>query len=257
MSRIACSIASLTLMIIFFGCKKEDLSSNKEDGSMSKEENSMYFRKPGKKCKVVKIVQPDPFGIADTSKFEYNQWGDPVSITRHPWPETGSPNYYFKYDKKHRLVELLGEGFVYHKYYYANPGNSEIIKDSTYSFPIFQNGVMTWYFDAAVTYYKYDNKDRIIQDSTIWSGGFKLVNNYSYDASGNRAGRTYDNKVNPHLTNDIFQFLDRDYSVNNPFVADTYNAEGLPASVNLTLQSGNYFQLVYYMRNALVTYDCK
>jgi hypothetical protein len=41
----------------------------------------------------------------------------------------------------------------------------------------------------------------------------------------------YDDKVNLDRTNPIWQFLDRDYSMNNRFIAEKYNAAGLPAII--------------------------
>src|SRR5436190_6211194 len=220
MSKIACSIVSFTLSIFFFGCTKDDRSVSRDDISMNKKEPGINMNKAANKCQVVSVVEYDPYGINDTTMFEYNKWGDPVSVTRHPWPETGAPNFYFTYDNKHRLTELLGDGAFYTKYFYSGPGDKRIIMDSTYTFPVFQNGIMTSYYDSKAVWYIYDSQGRIIKDSSIWGGGRSVtVFSYSYDANGNRAihilGQslffTYDNKANLHVTNEIFQFLDRDY----------------------------------------------
>ena len=66
---------------------------------------------------------------------------------------------------------------------------------------------------------------------------FMLKSTYNYDGAGNlihpaSAGVVYDNKMNINRTNDIWQFLSRDYSMNNPFTADAYNAAGFPTVVN-------------------------
>jgi hypothetical protein len=60
------------------------------------------------------------------------------------------------------------------------------------------------------------------------------ANSYTYDAEGNLEvpGATYDNKMNINRTNDIWQFLARDYSVNNRLMATAYNSTGFPTHIN-------------------------
>ncbi len=92
--------------------------------------------------------------------------------------------------------------------------------------------------NAGLTTYTYDATCRVIKTTTIGIGGpedgfVPLVNEYSYDINGNLVlpGITYDNKVNIHRTNKVFMFVDRDYSMNNPFTAPAYNGYGLPQTV--------------------------
>ncbi|HEY6956635.1 MAG TPA: hypothetical protein VI385_15395, partial [Flavisolibacter sp.] len=130
--------------------------------------------------------------------------------------------------------------------------------DSLYTFVSFQNGVITEYLDAAMTFYTYDKEGRIIKDSTLWHGGYStVINHYSYDVNGNLEGNQYDQNLNPHRTNKIWMFLDRDYSVNNPFVADSYNAHKLPTKLNLDPKTSYFKLLTDYFHNAEIIYGCK
>ena len=115
---------------------------------------------------------------------------------------------------------------------------------------------MLSYLHSSLTYYRYDTWDRIVQDSTIWSFGSAQVNKYAYDANGNLVGRTYDNKTNIHRTNRIWMFLDRDYSVNNPFPASDYNRSGLPTYFRFTYPGSYYLKFLAFFSEATITYDC-
>ena len=229
-------------------------------------------------CPITQIIRNN-FGPVDTIVFTYNNWGDPVSVTKLPRPFFMSgyngPNYAFTYDKKHRLAESIAfepdttqpgvtKIIVRHKYFYDNPGNSNITRDSAYYVP--DKG----YDFRSLTYFIYDKYDRIIKDSTFGPEVFTpLVYTYSYNANGNRASfrsdnhagyvntftfDTYDNKTNILRTNKIWMFFGRDYSVNNPFVAVSYNSKGLPLQTNHTL-----FRLCFdtYYNDAQITYGCK
>src|SRR5215213_692237 len=167
-----------------------------------------------KKCPVTQIIYSTCCNIKDTMVFAYNTWGDPITITRLPSPNTGAPNYVFIYDKKRRLTEMLGlysggnSGLFYHKYFYANPGNSNIVVDSTYIFPQFQNGTLIQYYSSSASYLTYDKAGRIIKDSTIYQDGPRTrVDNYVYDANGNLFGRSYDDRVNINQTHEIWMFV--------------------------------------------------
>ena len=153
----------------------------------------------------------------------------------------------------------------WHKYFYENVESNRIVLDSVYAFPIFLNGInapLTRIQGSAASYLTYDKKGRIIKDSTycrdaITKDVYVTVNTYSYDAGGNRTGRTYDDKVNIHRTNKIWMFFDRDYSVNNPFIAESYNSIGLPTKVNTSGKVSQPVQFLTYLGNPVITYKCK
>ena len=213
-----------------------------------------------KKCSISQINYSTCCNYKDTMVFAYNSWGDPITITQLPYPKTGAPNYVFKYDKKRRLTEMLslysgGGGEVWHKYFYENPGNSNIILDSSYFFPRLENGIMIWYYGASASYLTYDKVGRIIKDSTVYQGTSIRVDNYVYDANGNLSGRIYDDRTNMNQTHAVWMFVNRDYSVNNPFSADSYNSEGLPTMINFTTEGGaKFFQ---FFRQATISYGCQ
>lgn len=215
-----------------------------------------------KGCPIERIIYYR-FPDTDTITFTYNSWDDPVSGTRSR-VTTGAPNYEFRYDKKHRLTDFIGwyggDGAEYwHKYFYDNAGsNANIIADSVYAFVRIQKGNIAQYYGAGLTVFAYDKKGRIIMDSTKWRGSSGVtVNHYSYNENGNLRGKQYDENLNPHRTNKIWMFLDRDYSVNNPFVADSYNLHRLPTKINLDGKPAFLVLANNYLLNAQLIYGCK
>ena len=228
-------------------------------------------------CPIMKIISVGQYGSADTLIFKYNSWGDPVSVSHSSGPSTGRPDYVFKYNRQGKLSELLGVYYMYgttndgifmeywHKYFYD--GTGKIALDSTYIWPYFQNGVLIDYYGGKMTFYTYDNKERIIKDSTIWTEGHLyggtgslitiIVSNYAYDANGNKVGGSYDQKTSFLRTNKIWMFLHRDYSLNNPFTAESYNSNGLPTSLNLSVKRGGSNFLDVYFNLAQITYGCR
>ena len=257
--------AILASVLIFAGCKKADISADKNSELPSPADIAMKKKPPVvNSCQVTQVVHwPGAFTM-ETMNFTYNTHGDPVSITQVPTPHTGAPNYEFEYDHKKRLTELRGmyasgtSGEFYHKYFYSSPSaNAQVYLDSVYIFPEWTGGVLTSWYSAKASWLTYDAQGRIIKDSTIWTTEpAPIVTNYTYDASGNLTGRTYDSQVNVHRTHEIWMFLDRDYSLNNPITADTYNVQGLPTSFNFPFVSGQFLNFLTYMNRATITYAC-
>jgi hypothetical protein len=251
---------NIAFACLFFSCKKtNDPIEQAFDGTISG--TVQHKVKELKDCRVQQIINYPCCGLKDTLAFSYNSWGDPDTIKRLPFTGTGSPNYIFRYDKKRRLTDMLGlydgnGGLFWHKYFYENPGNSNIVMDSTFYFVRLRNGMLDSYVSSLTTYYTYDKWDRIIKDSTIFPSSFANVSTFMYDANGNRTGRTYDNKVNIHRTNKIWMFFDRDYSMNNPFSAESYNAEGLPAEFHFTFNDPYFLNFITEIKDAKITYTC-
>ena len=168
----------------------------------------------------------------------YDQYENPTAITT-PFPSTGHPFREFKYDQWHRLREYLGNygnGFFEFWHFYGFDLNGRIGVDTMYT-----SGKLldkpTDYFERTISQIQYDNQGRIIHVSNINNYGASSVNDYDYDAAGNLVYPsgppvTYDHKFNIHRTNDIWMFLARDYSMNNPIIADTYNPAGFPTMNN-------------------------
>ncbi|MDX1937120.1 MAG: hypothetical protein SFU21_08375, partial [Flavihumibacter sp.] len=159
--------------------------------------------------------------------MEYNSSGNPINIYNNN-VSTGSTNYKFGYNDKGQLkftssyYETPNKGFHFYSKYTYNTKN-QIEKDTTY------------YTDFTSTYtihlYTYDEKDRITKvEEYLQTGKFLGAKEYKYDSIGNLIsdGLIYDNKKNPLTTNKIWQFLNRNYSLNNQSIASQYNEWGLP-----------------------------
>ncbi len=251
-----CAVLASTLFL-FSGCKKllDYIGEHPGQGGSS------Y-------CAIKEFAYKGLFLNADTLRFAYNGAGNPVSVIRRV-PRTGAPNFFFQYDKKNRLTDLVGSyGPTVHDvleiwniYFYDAAGR--IVKDSVYFFPEIVDGHPTAgeFGSAWVILYEYDTKDRVSKTSAVFSPDFSQDETFSYDAAGNRTGDTYDNKVNFHQTNKIWMFLDRDYSVNNPVTkaSYTYNSAGLPATVSVSDGALNFLTIPGegegYV-NAGIKYDC-
>jgi hypothetical protein len=221
MKRIHPAIAAAMATVLFFSACTKNLPFHLQpDGTVPFNITSLRF--------------PTFSTFHDTVTFTYDQWDNPVSVIR-PHPATGAPNFLFRYDARHRLTDWIGayQNFssvgvtgaeFWHRYFYDSKGN--IVTDSNYTLAFIVNGTITSYDQANVEHLTYDAKGRVIRETGTYSLG------YGYDSAGNNAvGDVYDNKVNFHRTNKIWMFLDRDYSVNNPFVANAYTFDWLPTNI--------------------------
>ncbi|SFD98767.1 YD repeat-containing protein [Chitinophaga sp. CF118] len=237
-------------------------------------------------CQITKVM--GDLGRNGEHSFDiiYNNKGNPVSMLRSN-VGIGRPNFVFRYDHKGRLTDFYGvysapgqpdpssSYEAWHKYYYD--AKNRIILDSTFDFgtigsdnePIpntirYPNGVMN------ISTYVYDSQNRIIK-STDTQGSNTTIRTllYTYNNAGNLESVLdpsvepgsmpqyfFDNKINYHRLNGIWQFLDRDYSVNNPMPADTYNSYGLPIVINLPSHYTGYFVTTNFS-HAEFEYSCK
>ena len=208
-------------------------------------------------CNIQKIDMYEQESITE-AVFAYNQWGDPVSVTR-PFIGTGSPKYVFKYDQHRRLTDFIGAysgdagAEFWHKYVYDS--HNRISIDSL--FTLVSTNTTPWnYYFLYVHYLLYDAKERIIKDSSVpikdYWGGETTVSRYSYDDGGNYTGVYHDNNINIHRTNKIWMFIDRDYSINNTYIHATFNKRKLP----VTIQDNGVFLGLYFPGNTRVQYLC-
>ncbi len=193
----------------------------------------------------------------------YDQFENPTAIT-NPLIGTGSPFRVFKYDHWHRLREYIGDygngGFEFW-HFYGYDLNGRIGTDTMYIFGVLQDKPLN-YVNRTIAQIQYDNQGRIIHISTS-DHGFSFVDTFEYDAVGNliypsEAGVTYDNRVNIHRTNDIWMFLARDYSINNPFIADEYNATGFPTIINANNPwDFQFVNTTIFLNHSQVSYSCR
>jgi len=221
--------------------------------------------------------------------FVYNALGDPVSITRS-LVSTGAPNYFFRYDAQRRLTDYYGaysDGRTFefwHRYVYDD--HNHIVTDTMYLFglvgpdgPLPDPQAPPPYdqlYVGNISTYQYDAQHRIIRTTDTYGApptNPQTIRRYMYGANGNLAViRTYepytsdstdlnlsgyDNKINLHRTHSIWQFLDRDFSVNNHENVTAYNAKGLPLTIQASGagEIGNAFISLRYSNTLQITYQ--
>lgn len=232
MKRIPIYFRLLLLTAIVFqvtACKKIEQAILKDPCSDIKFCNIQSYTYPG---------SAPYFDDDNTATFTYDGLGNPLAVN-NTRVSTGAPNLVFKYDASHRLTEFqrpYSNGFFEQWFKYVYDASGRIIADTSYLFgAITPSWPPTGSQQRRYTTYTYDNTCRVLKTTTIGIGGPEdgfppNVITYAYDASGNliRPGITYDNKVNMHRTNKIFMFIDRDFSMNNPYTATSYNGYSLP-----------------------------
>jgi hypothetical protein len=232
----------------------------------------------GNQWQITKLVTHEgSLTWADSAIFTYNHKGNPVKISRG-LPATGAPDYLFRYDAPGRLQDYVGVYLgginfeFWTRYYYDAQGR--VAGDTTYNFGVVgPNGPLPdpnapppydQLYIGSTQAYQYDNQNRITAVLRTYNGGYSQIYQYDYNAAGNlewfRAldGQdhsliyevhytVYDNKVNMHRTHPVWQLIDRNYSVNNPFIAETYNAKGLPLKIHepVKLGAGNFIGVLY------------
>lgn len=225
---------------------------------------------PGKDPRNVKILQL-VYRAGDTLNFTYNSHGELVRGIRKPYADDGRENWWFYYDHLGRISSMYstirdtvnsdgtvnGFGNLGHKFTYDKW--NRIVVDTFYFGPFLDHSRLVL-FHGGTTFSKvaYDNQNRVIADTVFLLNSnrtyvFQEILHYNYDANGNRIWSdqpyVYDNKVNPHMTNNSFwAFIDRDYSVNNRTPATEYSSYGLPTrqiAIWRFLHTGGTFDIKY------------
>jgi len=236
-----------------------------------------------KACNVTRVISYDfKSHINDTAKFYYNSWGDPTKVLFN-FPRTARPDLLFRYDSHHRLTDYIGAfgdpeenaptGFEFwHRYVYVG---DRITSDTLRLLGSFVGGNPQGDSHTATVlrYFTYDGQNRITTINEVFLGSSLTQQTaFVYNSDGNIAAvwtgsnghydreeryDHYDSKVNIHRTNAVWQFVDANYSVNNPFTASTYNGSNLPLHISTGIPG--YFQFLYslYLANSDVSYSCK
>ncbi|HUQ64534.1 MAG TPA: hypothetical protein VM101_00140 [Flavitalea sp.] len=241
------------ICLFFSTCTKNaDVSAGKLNTSVSDNANTIDLST----CKMRNIIQ-DVGDEQQAALFSYNRAGNPYSVL-YANNGTGNPDHYFLYDSKNRLREYdkrYGSFNVeQHKYGY-NAGN-QIVTDSMISR---EAGV---HYESISTI-EYDAMGRVIKETIVntFNDSAPLERTrrptYTYDSRGNVAvagwkSSSYDYKINPLRQSSVFQFIHRNYSMNNAAVQPKYNSRGLPLSAH---PSNDYFfnSGVTYS----IAYDCQ
>ena len=114
-----------------------------------------------------------------------------------------------------------------------------------------------------VSDYTYDRYGRVTKTNTqvlIPNSGYRFERDFAYDIKGNQHltyPHVYDTKTNLLGIFSAWQLISRDYSVNNPFVADAYNEAGLPVRFHYT-DPTRYFQFLHHnipSGEVVITYE--
>jgi hypothetical protein len=171
------------------------------------------------------------------------------------------PNaHYFKYDVGNRLTEWVqwwgGQEWEHH--YYRHNAMNQILIDSAVSMDAI--GLPQ---RVNVSTIEYDAQGRVVKETIVnlrnaWEPIAPTRRpTYTYDSRGNLAvaswkSSSYDYKINPLRQSPVFQFITRNYSMNNPSVQPKYNSIGLPLSV-----TPNNDQFFNYVDISKIIYDCQ
>lgn len=235
------------------------------------------------KCQITQLKGEILFN--DSILITYNNKGNPVSMTR-THVGTGAPNFFFRYDRNNRLTDIIGaySGNVqfetWHHYVYSNNYSNNIygnnlrpITDTVYTFGVIGTGPLPEQIFHGVKYtdFSYDRYGRIIvaKEVEIRPIPDSRELRYYYNAAGNLVSLAttypqgvdsinvinYDDKINAHQTHPIWQLIDRDYSINNPFTAVSYNNFGLPTVIGGKESAGDF--LGYdFVGELKIDYNC-
>ena len=239
------------------GCIKETASP--DTNSFSQTVSSNATTPDLSKCKIRRIYQPYLPSTRATALFTYNGVGNPYSVVYTPGG-TGVHDHYFFYDTRNRLKEyrLMWAFYLDEIHYYRYNDKDQILIDSAIysdandSYPL-----------VNVSTLEYDAMGRIIKETIVnIKNGDKPLNatrrpTFTYDNRGNLAvagwkSSSYDYKINPLRQSPVFQFIMRNYSMNNAAVQAKYNSIGLPLSMDPT--NDVFFNGLTTLQ---VVYDCQ
>ncbi|RYY14728.1 MAG: hypothetical protein EOO04_29775 [Chitinophagaceae bacterium] len=251
-NRLAALVVATTLL--FTACTKEDSSTS---SSVSQTITNQATLPDLNKCKIRRIYQN--FYKRETAVFTYNKVGNPFTVI-YSNGGTGEHDHYFFYDSRNRLIKyqlLWGQQYVDEEHIYKYNDKDQIVTDSFKR----SDGEGAYPYQTVSTI-EYDSFGRVvketIENTKNWDLPLEKVRRptYTYDIRGNLAvagwkSSSYDNKINPLRQNAVFQFVHRNYSMNNAAPQARYNSLGLPLSMKPTNDA--FFNAFV---TELVVYDC-
>ena len=187
--KMSCNVPLLilTVTLLFAGCTKTDGVSTGD--SLSQTVASEATTPDLSKCKIRRIYQ-DFSGQRVSALFSYNTAGNPYSVL-YSNGGTGVDNHFFIYDSKNRLTEwrlTWGDFPVVHHYYKYNETN-QIVKDST----IRRNAGNGEDNYVAVSTIEYDAMGRVVKETIVntynRNGPLDVTRRptFTYDSRGNLA----------------------------------------------------------------------
>lgn len=195
-------------------------------------------------CRITQFTVSEN-GLTVIFDVAYDKKGNMKSVVaREGYPIYMNFDQYYRYDKHNQLTDQIVayHGYpvpiIWHSYQYAH---NRIFDTAYFNYGNLSDPAPPVNAPAsAKVFYDYttDNYGRIV--SFTASNGLGGV--LQYDDQGNLIRTfpaTYDNKINPYRTNEIWQLAFRDYSANNPiaYLAPpnyslakivSYNSYGLP-----------------------------
>jgi YD repeat-containing protein len=246
------ALLALVVNLLFVGCRKADITSS---DSLSTTVSSDATAPDLSKCKI-RYIYAGPEGEEYSYKglFSYNRAGNPYSLLFN----ADAPDYQFYYDAQNRLTEHreFAYGLAF-RHYYKHNAAGQIVIDSSIN-----PGSDTRDTTISVSTIEYDSQGRIIKETIVSWDTKSLVKStrrptYTYDNRGNIGvlgwkSSSYDYKVNPLRQNPVFQFITRNYSMNNAASQPKYNSKGLP--LTLKPNNDNFFGFVEINK---IIYDCQ
>jgi hypothetical protein len=191
-----------------------------------------HFDPSDKLCKINSIYTISKYG-SFRKTFYNNASGNPDSIV-YDNPETGHANKKFTYDSNKRLIKQVD----------GDDGTSQYVYEGKSNLPV-RDTSLDFYGSTYVKKYTYDSKGRIIRVDTKWLystypdfQGQDSYLTYTYTAAGNLFEQ-HDDKINYLRTSGILQFIYRNYSQNNAYVAVRYNQYGFPEKFDYSALHGS------------------
>lgn len=216
--------------------------------------------------RIQSIVYGDNINGTSKARFFYNKWNNPDSVI-FTIVGTGRPNFQFIYNKKKEIREIK-EGYLngqYEKWHRLGVNNKgQIVVDTVYIFGYLnQDPEPANFWNKRIERFEYDSYGRISQMSYEFVVPYypSSSSTIEYSYNGNLiypfATPVYDNYRNPLSLHPLWQFLQKDYSVNNPIPAQTYNSFRLPTQFNLV--GGNKFSFLSgrYLDQSFIIYETK
>ncbi len=206
--------------------------------------NDPNWQNPFAKARIKALI----YNNNDTLKFEYNAKGNPTKITRHQ-NSTGSPSYRFNYDQNDRLLNCISyytENTFERAQVFFYDNNGRVVNDSVYLWGEYYGNVIVGnpHISHGRGTYTWDNQNRIATIDRIFTGPFNSDSHdkFKYNTTGNLDTYTVnDGKPNIRQLHPIWQLISGDFSVNNGFVANTYNGRQLPVNVgNVGYPASNF-----------------
>jgi hypothetical protein len=253
------TLATLIMATFLSGCIKEDLTSS---GSTTRVVSNNDVLPHLNACKVRRIYQDDGTGqgITVNALFTYNKAGNPYSVV-YSNEGTGVRNHYFFYDSQNRLIEYRQAyvTFAVERHFYKYNANNRIVVDSIVHINPGNAEINTIHISTP----EYDAMERVVKETIVntyrATGPLAATRRptYTYDSRGNLAvagwkSSSYDYKINPLRQNAVFQFIFKNYSMNNAAPQPKYNSLGLPLSMK---PSNDYF--FNAIETLKVIYDCQ